>query len=365
MIKILLIEDELLVLENISELLILEGFEVIKAENGRIGVELAKSSLPDLIISDVLMPELDGFGVLEELSKDSMTNTIPFIFLTAKADRPNQRFGMDLGADDYLIKPFTPDEIYKAIYARLKKKHTAKAITDQKINQFSLNIASTIPHELRTPLNGILTTIQMLKSYSTSLDKDEIEELHDTIYESAKRLESIIYKYLTYVEAELILFSPDKLDSVSKSITENPNSIINDIIISLSNKYNRTEDTNVCASDAVVLINPMHLQVIITELYENAVKFSTRGTQISIYTSIVQGKFVIEVSDNGIGLTKDEINNINTLTQFGRDILEQQGLGLGLAIVQRIAQIYNGKFLIDSIKNNYTKAIVYLQITNE
>ncbi len=118
---ILVIEDETYIRENIEEILFLEDFNVITAENGKIGVELARSERPDLIISDVMMPELDGYGVLTELQKNEETAAIPFIFLTAKADRNDWRKGIQLGADDYLTKPFTPPELLSAIEVRFSK----------------------------------------------------------------------------------------------------------------------------------------------------------------------------------------------------------------------------------------------------
>ncbi|MBW4647202.1 MAG: EAL domain-containing protein [Kastovskya adunca ATA6-11-RM4] len=122
MTKILVIEDEAEVRDNIQEILELEDFETIVAPNGRIGVTLAKAQVPDLIICDVMMPELDGYGVLKELRQDAITATIPLIFLTAKAENSDLRQGMTLGADDYLTKPFTLAELRRAIATRLEKK---------------------------------------------------------------------------------------------------------------------------------------------------------------------------------------------------------------------------------------------------
>jgi CRP-like cAMP-binding protein/CheY-like chemotaxis protein len=119
--KILLIEDNFEVRENTAELLELSNFEVLTAENGKDGVKKAKELLPDLIICDIMMPELDGYGVLHLLGRDSTTASIPFIFLTAKADKMDMRKGMNLGADDYLTKPFEEMELLNAIEMRLKK----------------------------------------------------------------------------------------------------------------------------------------------------------------------------------------------------------------------------------------------------
>ncbi|MEI2582557.1 EAL domain-containing response regulator [Scytonema sp. PRP1] len=121
MTKILVIEDEKSVRENILDLLEAENFDTIAAANGRIGLELAASEVPDLILCDLMMPEIDGYGVLIALREESVTANIPFIFLTARAARADFRQGMELGADDYLTKPFTRDELLSAIASRLIK----------------------------------------------------------------------------------------------------------------------------------------------------------------------------------------------------------------------------------------------------
>ena len=131
--KILLIEDNQDVRENTAEILELENYKVITAENGKIGVIKAYKFVPDIILCDIMMPELDGYGVFERVSKNAKTSAIPFIFLTAKSEKSDMRKGMNLGADDYLTKPFEEDELLSAIKSRLKKNSFLK-------RKFSKNI---------------------------------------------------------------------------------------------------------------------------------------------------------------------------------------------------------------------------------
>ncbi len=127
--NILLIEDDTALRENTAELLELANYHVFTAPNGKIGIDMAKEYLPDLIVCDIMMPEVDGYGVLEALSLDEKTTHIPFIFLSAKTEHKEIRKGMDLGADDYLTKPFEEDELMSAIESRLAKAEIlAKAI---------------------------------------------------------------------------------------------------------------------------------------------------------------------------------------------------------------------------------------------
>ncbi len=137
MTKILVIEDETSIRQNILELLDAEGFEAIAAENGLLGLHLAAEHQPDLILCDVMMPEIDGYGVLTALKAETHTASIPFIFLTAKADRFDVRIGMEMGADDYLTKPCLPDELLRAIAARLEKRQALQQRYSDEIKQAS------------------------------------------------------------------------------------------------------------------------------------------------------------------------------------------------------------------------------------
>jgi diguanylate cyclase (GGDEF)-like protein len=161
--KILVIEDEEFVRENILELLDAEGFEVISAENGRIGVDLAKAMTPDLILCDVMMPGLDGYGVLTALRQESVTAAVPFIFLTAKAAKTDFRQGMELGADDYITKPFTRAELLGAIASRLKKQAAVQDRYHTELQQAKDQLSYLIHHDSLTNLPNRLSLRERFK----------------------------------------------------------------------------------------------------------------------------------------------------------------------------------------------------------
>jgi CRP/FNR family cyclic AMP-dependent transcriptional regulator len=123
---VLLIEDNSDIRENMAEILELSGYIAITAEDGRRGVSVAIERIPDIIVCDIMMPELDGYGVIHMLQKKPTTQHIPFIFLTAKAERAEIRKGMELGADDYLTKPFNGTELLNAIEGRIRKNELLK-----------------------------------------------------------------------------------------------------------------------------------------------------------------------------------------------------------------------------------------------
>lgn len=136
--KILIIEDNNDIRENVVEILELAGYIVFEASNGRTGVDLAIKNIPDIILCDIMMPELDGYGVLYMLNKNPVTAAIPFIFLTAKAERVDLRKGMEMGADDYLTKPFDDMELLSAIESRLKKKKAQQIFYSRSLDNLNL-----------------------------------------------------------------------------------------------------------------------------------------------------------------------------------------------------------------------------------
>lgn len=139
--KVLIIEDNNDIRENVVEILELAGYQVFEAENGKTGVELAIKNIPDIILCDIMMPELDGYGVLYMLNKNPGTAATPFIFLTAKAERLDLRKGMEMGADDYLTKPFDDMELLNAIESRLKKKELQQDFYSKSLDRLTNLIA--------------------------------------------------------------------------------------------------------------------------------------------------------------------------------------------------------------------------------
>src|SRR5438874_3138213 len=149
MTKILLIEDQAPMRESLILMLEMEGFEVLWAEQGRRGLDLARDGSPDLILCDVMMPELDGHGVLQALRADPRTATIPFIFLTAKGEKVDQRTGMNLGADDYLTKPVARTDLLASVKVRLERRgaHEAELESAKSSAGFNPNFESSRPLE--------------------------------------------------------------------------------------------------------------------------------------------------------------------------------------------------------------------------
>jgi diguanylate cyclase (GGDEF)-like protein len=171
--KILVIEDEEFVRENILELLDAEGFDVFGAQNGHIGVDLAKAKMPDLILCDVMMPGLDGYGVLTTIRQDPLMAAIPFIFLTAKAAKADFRQGMELGADDYITKPFTRAELLGAIGTRLKKQAAVEELYHIELQQAKAQLDYLIHNDSLTNLPNRLSLRERFKQVQPTDSNNE------------------------------------------------------------------------------------------------------------------------------------------------------------------------------------------------
>jgi two-component system, sensor histidine kinase and response regulator len=186
MTTILAIEDEIEIRENIQDILELEGFNVLTAENGRIGVQVAQEHHPDLIICDVMMPELDGYDVLLKLRQDPTTLKIPFIFLSAKAANTDFRKGMSLGADDYLTKPFTPSELCSAIAIRLENRKMMMERYAQELERVmgaSLSVTSPLASKMKS-VTCVAAPISIIQPTGV-LDVTNCSQLRQEIMEVA------------------------------------------------------------------------------------------------------------------------------------------------------------------------------------
>lgn len=362
MAKILVIEDEESIRENILDLLEAENFEGIGAINGQVGIKLANEQIPDLILCDMMMPEVDGHGVLKALRSEPLTATIPFIFLTAKADKSDIRTGMELGADDYITKPCTPQELLKAIAIRLEKQKTISRQSQKTLDELRTNISMSLPHELRTPLNAIMGFSELILSEYQVLEESDILEMIGQIQASGHRLYRLIQNFLLYAELEIAATNPELLKEMRNSEFSCVKSLLSQKARQQAKHANRTDDLQLNLQDSSVAMDSVRLAKIVEELLDNAFKFSLEGTPVFLSTVVENQTFILSVKDQGRGMTADQIAQLEAYRQFDRKLYQQAGLGLGLAIVQRLAELHGGKFKIQSLPQQETIVCVSLPV---
>ena len=361
--KVLVIDDETEVREMVRLALQQRGFDVIEADNGAKGLELARTELPDLVLCDVNMQGVDGYHTLSSLRDDPTTASTPFIFITGVADNAGMRYGMELGADDYLPKPFSLATLYAAVESRLKKAQTLRQEAEKKLTSLRDNISLMLPHELRTPLNGIIAYGEILASDAATIPTAEISEMGQGIYDSGKRLEKLIENFLIYAQIELLGVDPQKVSLLRQKRTEHPAPLLERHARAQAQLARREPDLVLDLVDQPVPVSEDYLTKIATELVQNAFKFSKPGTRVQVTLASFPDAISLTVTDHGRGLSPEQITQVGAYMQFDRKLQEQQGLGLGLAIVKRLTELHGGTLRIQSQNDVGTTVVIKIPHT--
>ena len=326
------------------------GFEVIEAANGTDGIEKARKELPDLILCDINMGKVDGYLTLSALRVEAPTAAIPFILMTGLADSASMRHGMELGADDYLPKPFTTEALYAAVDARLKKSQTIRDEAETKLRHLRDNISLMLPHELRTPLNGILSNAELLAHSSATLKPEEIAEIGQEIHKSSERLERLVENFLICAQLELIAADPKNVSALRIGKTEHPDQLVKKNVLPQAMQAERLSDLILDVTDVPVPMSEGYFSKVVNELVHNALKFSEAGTPVRVKLAEIFNGVALVVSDKGRGFSTEQITRIGAYIQFDRKKQEQQGLGLGLTIAKRLMELHGGSLTIESAR---------------
>jgi two-component system sensor histidine kinase/response regulator len=361
--KILVIEDAQSLRKDILEMLGFEGYEAAGAENGLVGVQKAREFMPDLIICDIMMPGMDGYRVLEELHKDPVLVNIPFIFLTARTDRIDQRQGMELGADDFLTKPFTAAELLRTVKTQLEKTSYRQEAAGQKLEKLKNNIILSLPHEFRTPLNVVLGFSDLLLTDCETMESSRIADMARHINTAALRLYRLVENYLIYAHTEIMEADANQLAALQAGYMLMPRTTVENSATLKALQHERKDDLKLDVQDVEgIAMYEDYLKRIVDELVDNAFKFSEPGKPVEVSAHPEQDRYVISVTDQGRGMTSEQIASIGAYMQFDRRIYEQQGSGLGLIIAKRLTELHKGHFRLDSRLGQGTTVTVALPV---
>jgi two-component system sensor histidine kinase/response regulator len=270
--------------------------------------------------------------------------------MTGLADNAGMRHGMELGADDYLAKPFTTDALYAAVDARLKKAQTVRDEAERKLAHLRDNISLMMPHEMRTPLNGILSNAELLAQSASTLKTAEIAEIGQEIYKSSQRLERLIENFLIYAQLELIAADPKNVNALRIGKTEHSDALIREHATNQALNVNRAKDLTLEIIDISTPMATEYLAKVTDELVHNAFKFSEPGTPVRVTLKEAFNSIVFTVQAKGRGFSTEQIAQIGAYMQFERKMNEQQGLGLGLTIAKRLVELHGGVFSIEGKK---------------
>lgn len=345
MTKILVIEDERSLREDVIEALNLSAFEVVAAPNGETGLHLAREQMPDLILCDIRMPGMDGFHVLETLRNDSATAPIPFIFMTAQGDRESMRSGMRLGADDFISKPFSIEELVGAVEARLSRRNTFVRDAESKLEQAKLRLTRLVTHELKTPLISMNTILDVVSRRMGQLKPEELQEFLASIDVGGRRLNHLVEQMtlLTQLDSGLI----QRATLAQRGAVHVLSHILNGALTQGQRFANNRPDVQMKVEPFDAEVNILaHLQPLrhaYAELIANAINFSPENGVVTMNGWRAGRAIWFTIADQGPGMTREQMEHATqSWSQVDREKNEQQGMGMGLMLAHRIITLHGG-----------------------
>ncbi|MDY0094679.1 MAG: hybrid sensor histidine kinase/response regulator [Candidatus Vecturithrix sp.] len=370
---ILAVDDNPMNLEVLSDYLTEFGLTVLLKQDGEKALELAQRKLPDLILLDILMPGIDGFETCQRLKQHPETKDIPVIFMSALTDTVDKVRGFELGAVDYITKPIQHEEVLARVKAHLtiqrlqrdlqRKNQELQILLDYErkiLEDVRLNVSIALPHELRTPLSTIMGFAQLLINRIDTLESTKILEYARGIYQGTERLHRQVENALLYANLKLLRYAPNERRTWQSDLTVEATTFITAVARKKARNVQRQNDLLIELSPANIRITPDNFEKILIELLDNAFKFSKPGTPVRIKTIVNGHLCILSISDQGYGMTNEQISRIGAYMQFERKRHEQQGTGLGLVICYLLAQLEGGVLSIDSkIDQGTTVSIVF------
>lgn len=358
--SVLLIEDEDLLRENTKELLEEYGYRCMTAHDGREGLKLAVQNVPDVVICDVLLPFMTGYEIKEELNKLTETANIPFIFLTAKMEREDQRKGMDLGAQDYITKPFRIKELVNSLNSRLAQKDAMKEIVNTQLVTTISEFIHISKHECNTPLHAIITLSELM-SYPEYNDKEFIHKASTAINSSGKRL----FKTLNNL-IDLVRLKHYHSDVESGNQPVSVNGMLEDIAARYMTPEKKDHMHLYMENILTDTILKEDLNLLMSELIDNAVKYANVDGEVNVHLEVAGGKksnLILTVENLTDEIIDFNENDIEPFSRAGRRENKKQGSGLGLYLALLVTKKYKGNLVIDYSQDKVFTARVFLPIS--
>lgn len=352
--KILVVDDLPENIKVLGSILKNEGYNIAVANDGNMALKITKNIMPDLILLDVMMPNMNGFELAEILMNDNSTSHIPIIFITAKTEIEDIVEGLNIGAVDYVTKPFNPTELLARVYNHLELKFSKDLITKQKkeleeLNKSKDKFFSIVAHDLKSPFSGFLALTELLDVDNESMTKDDIKSLSHKMNIAAKNLYSFTENLLEWSRNKMnkIEYAPQQLNLIG--IVENLVKIFKD---TLEQKDIKVDLLN--KLDAVkmnVFVDSYMLNTVIRNLLSNAIKFSYRGSRIDIiFNDFDENNYSLIFKDYGLGMSQEQLESLfkidNKFVRKGTD--NEKGTGLGLLLCNDFIEKNNGRILVDS-----------------
>ena len=341
--KVLIVDDVTKNIQLVANFLKQAGYEINYAISGKTAIRHIKKEKFDLILLDIMMPEMDGYEVCQKLKSDDETKDIPVIFLTAKTDIDSITKAFRVGGIDFITKPFNKAELLARVKTHLdlqQQKRNLKELNATKDKFFSI-----IAHDLKSPLNHLLGLSEILQKELESDQSDEVIRLAKLINKSAKSGRLLLANLLEWSRSQTgsIIFNPEKLD-MEKMTNE---------VIEL-NENNATQKNisikSKVKSEIFAFADENMIKTILRNLSSNSIKFTLNGGEIVLNAKRANGVVTYSVSDNGIGINKNDIKKLFRININPKSIgnSKEKGTGLGLILCKEFIEINGGKIWVES-----------------
>ena len=349
--KVLIVDDTPKNIQLAATLLQNEGYEIHYAMDGFKALEILRHNLVDLILLDVMMPEMDGFEVCKKLKAEPAMANIPVIFLTAKSDVDGIKKGFELGAVDYITKPFYSDELLARVRTHLALKSANEELHQKNLHLEKLNnekneLLKIVSHDLKNPLAVIISLTNLLQINLLKLAQEDLTRIFSHIMDSAQFLLSMVNN----------LLDVNRLESENFQL-HNEDVDLKEILQELTDRYseafkakNLTFNGDVNDQSLVFTLDRQVITQILDNLISNAIKFSPGGKKIGVQISRKNSIIHFEVKDEGPGLTDDD--KAHLFQKFRKLSAQPTGkehsTGLGLSIVRKLVELMDGKIWAES-----------------
>ena len=360
MAKILIIDDDPAVRKLVSSALSASGHETLLADGGKPGMEMARSHLPDLVISDVEMPHMDGRAFLAWLRNDPATSSIPTILMTGHVDKTPHRVGMNLGADDYLAKPFPIADLLAAVSSRLQKQEVLQQATQRKLAELSASLSAAMPSELLTPLGDILSRVEILRLGAGAMETDELLDSLGGVELAANRLQQSLQAYLFHAEVELMAARPDQIDHVRHGQTRVSQDVVSAWALTVAERLNRGTDLILDLADCPAPIDTSYLARATEILLEHAFLHCPPATTLKVSTRLAHEAFSLSIR---VQPRSGGAYSFRRAKPDGESDPTSASALLGVATIQRFAELLDGSLDLHAGDTPDTAMVLRLPIS--
>src|SRR6266516_2770268 len=345
--KILVIDDEEAFRSTLITILEKNGFDVLQAASGAIGVHLARTQLPDLILCDVNMTGVGGNLTLYALRRDPQIASIPFILMSGYVSSGDTPPGIERGADGFLSKPFSTEKLLTTIHACLNKPERASLVAKDTSGGSLVMASLDSSSGLLVTLSRILDITQLIGNTDRPLQPKEIIELASKAHEAAAHLHRRIENCLLYAEIERLASDWQQVASLQEHRT-GIHEVVEPVAREKARTLKRTADLDLQIDDALAAISADSLKKILEELLDNAFRYSRPGSAVHLKTAVVADHVGLSIIDQGRGMTREQVAQAGGPVPLDQVLLAQQGSGLGLAIATRLTELHRGAFIVQS-----------------